>query len=53
MLTNQWVKENKKYYYYGENGALAKNCWVGCYYVGKTGARLKNTWKDNCYLLSN
>ncbi len=53
MLTKQWVKTNKKYYYYGSNGVMAKSQWIGRYYVNSKGQRVTNTWKGDRYLGSN
>jgi hypothetical protein len=53
MQTSKWIKTNGKYYYYGADGALVKNQWVGRYYVGKTGLRQTSMWKDDCYLGSD
>ena len=50
MQKDIWIKTGTKYYYYGSDGVMLKNQWIGRYYVGKTGARLTGTWKDNRYL---
>ena len=41
-----WVKEGSTWYYY-ENGALARNKWIGNYWLGADGKMATNAWVDN------
>ena len=43
---NGWVKEGNTWYYY-ENGALARNKWVGNYWLGTDGKMATSSWVDN------
>ena len=43
---NGWVKEGSTWYYY-ENGALARNKWIGNYWLGADGKMATNAWVDN------
>ena len=43
---NGWVKEGSTWYYY-ENGALARNKWVGNYWLGTDGKMATSSWVDN------
>ena len=43
---NGWVKEGSTWYYY-ENGALARNKWIGNYWLGADGKMATNAWIDN------
>ena len=43
---NGWIKEGNTWYYY-ENGALARNKWVGNYWLGTDGKMATSSWVDN------
>ena len=43
---NGWVKEGSTWYYY-ENGALARNKWIGNYWLGADGKMATSSWVDN------
>ena len=43
---NGWVKEGSTWYYL-ENGALARNKWVGNYWLGADGKMATSSWVDN------
>ena len=42
-----WKKENNIWYYYNEDGALARNKWAGNYWLGSDGKMATNVWVDN------
>lgn len=43
MVRNKWIGSDKGgWYYFGANGTLAKNTWLGDYYVGKDGKWIPN-----------
>ena len=42
-----WKKENNVWYYYNEDGSLARNKWAGNYWLGSDGKMATNTWVDN------
>ena len=42
-----WKKENNVWYYYNENGSLARNKWAGNYWLGADGKMATNAWVDN------
>ena len=42
-----WKKENNVWYYYNEDGALARNKWAGNYWLGADGKLATNAWVDN------
>ena len=42
-----WKKENNVWYYYNEDGTLARNKWAGNYWLGSDGKMATNTWVDN------
>ena len=43
---NGWIKEGNTWYYY-ENGALARNKWIGNYWLGADGKMATSSWVDN------
>lgn len=53
MLFNSWCKSGGRYYYFGKDGTMAVNCWIGRYHVTASGNRLTKSWKNNRYLGSN
>ena len=42
-----WVKSGSDWYYYDENGTLARNKWAGNYWLGTDGKMVTNSWVDN------
>ena len=42
-----WKKENNVWYYYNEDGTLARNKWAGNYWLGLDGKMATNAWVDN------
>ena len=42
-----WKKENNVWYYYNENGSLARNKWAGNYWLGSDDKMATNAWVDN------
>ena len=42
-----WKKENNVWYYYNEDGTLARNKWQGNYWLGSDGKLVTNAWVDN------
>ena len=42
-----WKKENNVWYYYNEDGTLARNKWAGNYWLGSDGKMATNVWVDN------
>ena len=42
-----WKKENNVWYYYNEDGSLARNKWAGNYWLGSDGKMVTNSWVDN------
>jgi glucan-binding YG repeat protein len=53
MRRSCWIKTKDQYFYYGADGVMVTNQWVGQYYVGSTGTRVTKAWQDNCYLGSD
>ena len=42
-----WKKENNVWYYYNEDGSLARNKWAGNFWLGADGKLVTNAWIDN------
>ena len=42
-----WVKSGSDWYYYDDNGTLARNKWAGNYWLGTDGKMATNLWVDN------
>ena len=43
-----WVKADNTWYYYEQNGTLARNKWIGdTYWVNKDGKMVTENWVDN------
>ena len=42
-----WKKENNVWYYYNEDGTLARNKWAGNYWLGADGKMVTDAWVDN------
>ena len=47
-LANQgWIKTGNAWYFYNQNGVLARNAWAGNYWLGADGKMVTNAWVDN------
>ena len=42
-----WVKTGNAWYFYNQNGVLARNAWAGNYWLGADGKMATNAWVDN------
>ena len=42
-----WVKSGSDWYYFDQNGTLARNKWAGNYWLGTDGKMVTNSWVDN------
>ena len=42
-----WVKTGNAWYFYNQNGTLARNTWAGNYWLGADGKMVTNAWVDN------
>ena len=42
-----WVKTGNAWYFYNQNGVLARNAWAGNYWLGADGRMVTNAWVDN------
>ena len=42
-----WVKSGSDWYYYDDNGTLARNKWAGNYWLGADGRMATSSWVDN------
>ena len=42
-----WVKTGNAWYFYNQNGVLARNAWAGNYWLGADGKMVTNAWVDN------
>ena len=47
LATQGWVKSGNTWYFYNQNGTLAKNAWAGNYWLGADGKMVTNAWVDN------
>lgn len=52
LVRNRWVKIDRRFYYFDENGVMQRHKWLSgyTYYVGTKGYRLTNQWKGARYL---
>ena len=50
-VTRKWVRCNGARRYFGTDGKMVTNAWVGDYYVGADGARLTNAITPDGYVL--
>ena len=47
LAAQGWVKTGTSWYFYDQNGTLAKNAWAGNYWLGADGKMVTNAWVDN------
>ena len=47
LAAQGWVKSGNTWYYYNQNGRLARNAWAGNYWLGADGKMVMNAWVDN------
>ena len=55
LAAQGWVKSGNTWYFYNQNGTLARNTWAGDYWLGADGKMATNSWVDNgrCYVDGN
>ena len=47
LAAQGWVKTGTSWYFYNQNGTLARNVWSGNYWLGADGKMVTNAWVDN------
>ena len=47
LAAQGWVKTGNAWYFYNQNGTLARNVWAGNYWLGADGKMVTNAWVDN------
>ena len=47
LAAQGWVKSGNTWYFYNQNGTLARNAWAGNYWLGADGKMVTNAWVDN------
>ena len=47
LAAQGWVKTGNTWYFYNQNGTLARNAWAGNYWLGADGRMATNAWVDN------
>ena len=47
LAAQGWVKTGNAWYFYNQNGTLARNTWSGNYWLGADGRMVTNAWVDN------
>ena len=47
LAAQGWVKSGNTWYFYNQNGTLARNMWAGDYWLGADGKMATNSWVDN------
>ena len=47
LAAQGWVKSGNAWYFYNQNGTLARNAWAGNYWLGSDGKMVTNAWVDN------
>ena len=47
LAVQGWVKTGNAWYFYNQNGTLARNAWAGNYWLGTDGKMVTNAWVDN------
>ena len=48
--TDQWLKIDGDWYYFGANSYMVSSCWVGDYYLTANGTMATDCWIDNWYV---
>ena len=46
LAAQGWVKTGSAWYFYNQNGTLARNAWAGNYWLGADGKMATNAWVD-------
>ena len=46
LAAQGWVKTGSAWYFYNQNGTLARNAWAGNYWLGADGRMATNAWVD-------
>ena len=46
LAAQGWVKTGNAWYFYNQNGTLARNTWSGSYWLGADGRMMTNAWVD-------
>ena len=46
LAVQGWVKTGNAWYFYNQNGTLARNAWAGNYWLGADGRMATNAWVD-------
>ena len=46
LAAQGWVKTGDTWYFYNQNGTLARNAWAGNYWLGADGRMATNAWVD-------
>ena len=46
LAAQGWVKTGNTWYFYNQNGTLARNAWAGNYWLGADGKMATNAWVD-------
>ena len=46
LAAQGWVKTGSTWYFYNQNGTLARNAWAGNYWLGADGRMATNAWVD-------
>ena len=46
LAAQGWVKTGNAWYFYNQNGTLARNAWSGNYWLGADGRMATNAWVD-------
>ena len=47
LAAQGWVKTGNAWYFYNQNGTLARNTWSGNYWLGADGRMVTNAWVDD------
>ena len=47
LAAQGWVKTGNAWYFYNQNGTLARNTWSGNYWLGADGRMAISSWVDN------
>ena len=46
LAAQGWIKTGNAWYFYNQNGTLARNAWSGNYWLGADGRMATNAWVD-------